>query len=526
MILLLLLGLPQAVSISYSEGIYNLTNSYASYYVNETGFQVSNVPNEWWSHNLVCIRLTVAGIPERCVDTLPWTWTNFTNGNFAQLNGTTSWLFAVGRNVTVKMQYYLDDVDTRIKMNMSITYLGSRTVAGELIWRSHDIQIGGDSANDYINLEISETNNTYYALNTSGLNNSYTSLYEKSYMLFDTTKGAAHTYWDDSTYNLTVIKTNETNAVVDLRRPFNLGTLGTAYFGMYWSDPLCSFSGCSLILPSADITLQECTNTTMKAQFKTPLIVGSPDCYDYLGYIHFYYNNGTANHIQPYPWQGNITCYGAGCYGAIWMEGPLYYIASPMAIDYRVSTYTIYATCEWGDSGVRTSGTTRLVNITEDTRNPNVTITYPINNTNYSLGSIIPINAIAYGECKPFKGFSFQIGNVTINATGQMAMQNTTYANSLNLSWFFNYSYFNSSLWGLLEGHYYNLTINATDYRGNMNSTVWHNFTINVSPITPPAAVAQFIDQFVYRHRPQNYLVYVGGILGIGFMAFLFSRRK
>ena len=520
----MLLNLAAAVSISYSGGIYNLTNSYASYYVNQSGFQVTNVNNEFWSHNVVCIYMSVAGIAERCVDTLPWTWTNYSNGNMAQLNGTTSWLFAVGRNVTVKMQYYLDDVDTRIKMNLSITYLGSRTLAGDLIWRAHDIQIGGDTANDYINLEISETNNTYYALNTSGLNNSYTSLFEKQYMLYDPFGGGAHTYWDDSTYNLTVIKTNETNAVVDLRRPFSLSTGGTANFGMYWSDPSCDFAGCPLATPTGAITLQECYNTTMKASFKGPF-VGDPDiCGAHWG-MAFQFYNGTWNYFASQDLRYNMSCSG-GCYGNSFDNPPdpsQYLMDFPYGTDYKTSLYAIRAECYSLD--VTKYSVNRTVNITRSYTKPNVTITLPVNNTNVT-GGLMQINA-STTHCKMLYGnFSFMIGNATGNKTHWIEM---SYYNTTSNWWIpleFNYSYFNTTAWGLVENITYNITMNATTYGNvtNTNSTVWNLFMIHWAPPSG-AVVKQMIEDAIYKH-PKTTLVYIGGILTIPIFLILYRKRK
>jgi hypothetical protein len=417
-------------------------------------------------------------------------------------------------------------------MNMSITYLGSRTAAGELIWRSHDIQIGGDTANDYINLEINETNNTYYALNTSGLNNSYTSLFEKQYMLYDPIGGAAHTYWDDAVYNLTVIKTNETNAVVDLRRPFNLGTLGTANFGMYWNDPLCDFVGCTLNAPSANVLRQECSNITVKTSLRTPLVCpmgggGLPDCGVCMAHVGagFEFYNGTWNGLGTQDLRGNMSCLGA-CWAVGFDPSVGDYVMDQLYLtDYKTSLYAVRAWCYFGDSGIKYS-VNRTVNITQTQITPNVTIVLPVNNTNVTAG-LMQINASST-HCKMLYGnFSFRIGNATGNSSHwiQMSYYNTT------SNWWtpleFNYSYFNTSAWGLVENITYNITMNATTYGNvtNTNSTVWNLFMIHWAP--PSAAVvAQFIDDFVYRHRPKDYLVYVGGILGIGFMAFLFSRRK
>jgi hypothetical protein len=198
--------------------------------------------------------------------------------------------------------------------------------------------------------------------------------------------------------------------------------------------------------------------------------------------------------------------------------------------DYKTSLYAVRAWCYFGDSGIVYS-VNRTVNITRTQITPNVTIVLPANNTNVTAG-LMQINA-STTHCKmwysdlSYVNMSFMIGNASGNSTHWIQMSFYSYTTNIWPPLEFNYSYFNTSAWGLVENITYNITMNATTYGNvtNTNSTVWNIFMIHWAP-SPGAVVAQFIDDFVYRHRPQNYLVYVGGILGIGFMAFLFSRRK
>jgi len=249
------------VGLSYDQatGVYNLTNDYHNFYVNSSsGLQMSNVPSEWWSHNLMCFRIKFGTAwHERCTDALPLTWVNSTdNSTYADLNGTASWTFFVGRTVTMNVNYHLDNNDSRMRMTQEVRYIGSRSIEGYLIWRVHDIKMNNDYENDYI---VVYDNSLYqeYLLNDS-LNLSFSSLNDTWYHLKDEDSGAwAATWWNDTSYVLTVKKnSSEYNSVVDLEKPFILTTGQSVSRTLWWEDAICSWS-CSLAAPTSQVDIYE-----------------------------------------------------------------------------------------------------------------------------------------------------------------------------------------------------------------------------------------------------------------------------
>jgi len=273
--LLLIFSLSHAVSLTYDamRDTWELTNSYHTYYINATsGFQLSNVPNEWWSHNLLCARVYAYGSwHEKCTDKLPWAWSNYSDGTFAQLNGTVS--YSVGAySITLKMLYHLDDTDRRIKITPVIINKGAPLPNASIIWRIHDIKINNTPENDY-GLVINNSKILRSNLNNTNLNVSFDNLTERRYYLGDDVLGGwAQTWWNENAsrngnpiynYSYTLHAYHdgtEYNAIIDLEIP--IGSMATNEWlatNFWWEDALCGWS-CHYDYPTSQVDISEGEN--------------------------------------------------------------------------------------------------------------------------------------------------------------------------------------------------------------------------------------------------------------------------
>ena len=262
-----------AVTLDYNSTskIWTLTNDDGlPYFVNATsGFQVTNDPNGFWSHNTICAKASViagsiTSYPMNCLDKLSWTWTNSTdNKTFANVTGTATW--GVARNYAVKltMEYYLSSKDRRIQMLPTIENVGNRSTDAWIIWRSHDIKINNSKYDNWI--RVWNGTQQEHRLNNS-LDLSFSNLTQKSYYLHEGTDAFwAQTDWVSDTYELDIYNNGtEYNAFVDLSFP--LGTLTTTASGakktsskMYWIDAICTWT-CSKTLAPTQIYQGSITN--------------------------------------------------------------------------------------------------------------------------------------------------------------------------------------------------------------------------------------------------------------------------
>jgi len=232
-----------------------MNNSYnLPYFVNATsGFQVSNDPLGFWSHNTICLKASmVSGIttlyPVQCLDKLSWTWQNSTdNKTFANLTGVATWGIAKNYAVKITMEYYINNTDRRIQMTPTIQNVGNRSTTAWVIWRVHDIKINNSKYDNWVRI-WNNTDDTQdeYRLNDS-LNLSFASLSRKSFYLHEgTDTNWVQTDWDSSTYQLDIYNNGtEYNSIIDLS--FYQGTMATTgatskktSSKMYWIDAICT----------------------------------------------------------------------------------------------------------------------------------------------------------------------------------------------------------------------------------------------------------------------------------------------
>jgi len=304
LLILILIPLTNAdIGVTYNSTtkIYDLYNDYHHFYINSTsGFQMSNVPEEWWSHNLWCLQVKVGGNwVEKCTDSFSWTWTNYTGSNFVQLNGTTIVTYGPA-TIGVKVVYGLSDSDSRMKITPYIKNLGPSGEA-RFVYRIHDIKINNTPENDWGSVlydgEVLEGR-----LNNTNLNQSFTNLTERWYHLYDSVlDGWARTWWDENatkngnpitnfTYNLSVWHDGlETNAHVDLIVP--LGMMSTNDWvstNLWWEDDICS-STCSLTNPTSQQNIYKGQTFGMSVYFTTTC-TGSKS-------VQANFNNGTTQKI-------------------------------------------------------------------------------------------------------------------------------------------------------------------------------------------------------------------------------------
>ena len=252
-----------SIGITYNSTtkVYDLFNDYHNFYVNGTsGDGLSNVPEEFWSKNILCVKASmISGLtisyPVQCFDKLSWIWQNVSdNKTFANLTGVAKWGIAKDYAVKITMEYYLTANDSRIQITPTIQNVGNRSTTAWIIWRVHDIKISNTKENDHITVLNNGTEESYL-LNES-LNLSYASLDNRTYFLADWVAGGwAQTWWESDIYELNIYKNKtEYNAFVDLSFP--MGTLG--YTGttstktsskMWWEDALCTY-GCTMSAPT------------------------------------------------------------------------------------------------------------------------------------------------------------------------------------------------------------------------------------------------------------------------------------
>lgn len=296
-----------SVGIIYNSttNTWDLWNSYHHYYINSTsGFQMSNIPDEWWSHNLLCFRFYAGGVwREKCIDSLPWTWSNYSNGTFAELNGTVR--YTIGSyDVAMRLRYRVDNNDRRMMITPYILNLGTQLPNATLVWRIHDIKVNNTEENDWGSV-IHGGSPITHQLNDTRLNHSSSNLDYRFYHIADSVlDGWMWTWWDENAtkngnpiydfpYTLRVWHDGvEHNAHVDLEMSFGvLQTNDWVSTNLWWEDAICSWT-CGMTAPSSPVEIQEGEEFQM-----TGVVSWSGTCSGSGSYIRADFSNGSYNQI-------------------------------------------------------------------------------------------------------------------------------------------------------------------------------------------------------------------------------------
>ncbi len=239
--------------------IFHIWNDLNHYYINDTGIQITNHYQEYWTHNVWCLWIkTDSRWVRRCSDGLSWNWKNSTGLGWAELNGTAS--YSEGPYSAIfRVRYYLADGYNRINVSLGINNTGQDIQDMYFGWIVKDIRIGGDEENDWISLRTIYSDPEEWDLSNSTLTLGYnqSELLERHYKLRDVTVGAVDFWWDyhgwkdsvkhNMSYRLNVIHgiiPDQYNAPVLLRiHAGNLNSGQIVYTNFWWVDAplMCTY---------------------------------------------------------------------------------------------------------------------------------------------------------------------------------------------------------------------------------------------------------------------------------------------
>ena len=225
------------MSYDSTSKMWNVTNSYRSYYINATNaIQYTNHPSVYWSQNAWCFNSTITGF--RCADTeIGFTWTNRTdNSTYALLVGTKTYTFTGGRTLKVTINYYLNDTNDWIQVVPNLN--GNFNFVGQLTWRTHNIQIGGWKYWDWAKVWLTNGTNDFPLNTTTNKSFSSSIIANKSYYLYDSnTSEYAQTWWDRN-LNLNIVKGTEFNDYMDLVSSISMSGTWQTNFTLWWVDAI------------------------------------------------------------------------------------------------------------------------------------------------------------------------------------------------------------------------------------------------------------------------------------------------
>jgi len=241
------------VGYEYYNDTLHIWNENADYYFNATsGIQITNVPDEYWSHNVFCGGVKISDAWQySCTDELDFTWNlQSDNETFVNVTGHKDITKNVGGNdytIRYALVYGLRNNYTHLNVTTYEKNIGALDIPLDtgFGWIIKDINIGGDEENDYIELD------DYYDLNET-LNIQFNNLTEGRIYLGDFVNSKSIEILFDNTlnYQINVSSNEQYNAPVKLL--INAGTLSVGQSKQTtfnWIDAECSWS-CDLIDPT------------------------------------------------------------------------------------------------------------------------------------------------------------------------------------------------------------------------------------------------------------------------------------
>jgi len=216
------------MSFNSTSKVWTMNNSdnLPFHIMNDT--QYSNNLGKPWTLNQFCVNSTLTGF--LCADSAPnFVWTNSTdNLTFANLTGFAQFTLTGGRRLNISIEYYITSSDRRLRVTPKVTT--NFAFSGTVTWRTHNIQIAGTTANDWIRVDGEN-----YALNSTA-NKTYVGNHSFYLWEYPADSFWAQTDWIEN-YNLSVVKSTEPNAWLDLTKPAS----GTSFsMQMYWIDAICT----------------------------------------------------------------------------------------------------------------------------------------------------------------------------------------------------------------------------------------------------------------------------------------------
>jgi hypothetical protein len=141
--------------------IWHIWNGLLNYYINDTGIQLTNQLNEYWTHNVWCIWSNSS--EKKCFDGLNFSWNyNTDNLTYVDLNGTANY-----SNFTIKVRYYFADRYDRINVSLFIKNMGKNLQDVNFDWIVKEIKIGNTYENNNIHLYFLNNSENFLKLNDS-----------------------------------------------------------------------------------------------------------------------------------------------------------------------------------------------------------------------------------------------------------------------------------------------------------------------------------------------------------------------
>lgn len=168
-------GYPNPMGIEYNStsGVYHIWNEKDDYWLDEGGFQITNHYQEYWTHNLICIRIVTVKGDEKtfCSDGLTWIWIiNSDNSTYANLTGSTTIYENIkGEKVSVNvtLEYYLENDWNKIRITPIFENTGDSINNSELKIHVHDIKVGNSYDNNWLLIHLVNTTEIWNISNSS-----------------------------------------------------------------------------------------------------------------------------------------------------------------------------------------------------------------------------------------------------------------------------------------------------------------------------------------------------------------------
>jgi parallel beta-helix repeat protein len=278
---------PNSTNIGYeyldNNSVLHFWNEIDDYYIDvDSGMQLTNHYNNYWSHNVFCGGINLNNSWEYiCVDSLPFNWTIDTdNATYFNYTGYRDVIKTVNGNeykVRFELIYNLRQNQSYLNVQPYYKNIGANNIPVDVgfAWKIKDIQISMDSANDYISV-----NNSNYFLNET-LDLSFSNLNNSEFYITDLqTNELIWMEWDKNLDYLLKVKSESGQANAPITLGINGGSLAVNQEKttiIKWIDA----TPCGIICTMDD---------PIYAQTK---MVG--DAYTIAG--EWSYNNGTCNDV-------------------------------------------------------------------------------------------------------------------------------------------------------------------------------------------------------------------------------------
>lgn len=240
--------------------IFHIWNDIHSYYINDTGTQITNNYNNYYTHNVWCLWVnTSSGYQRRCSDGMNWTWANATGVGWVELNGTAN--YSEGSYSAIfRVRYYLADGYDSINITLDLKNTGQNISDIYYGWLVKDIRIDDNETNNIIRGQDLNLSWHEYDLSKDLKLEFNENQMIRHYQLTNNDTSVAVDFWWDSKnwknnveYDNIPFKLNLTHSLFlnQYNTPvlllLHIGSLNngeTAYTNFWWSDAI--LCGCDI----------------------------------------------------------------------------------------------------------------------------------------------------------------------------------------------------------------------------------------------------------------------------------------